>query len=167
MVNISLKSLNIFLIFNSDEDRIHHQIVEVPGKPIQLIKENKNGQLDLVNKALNIINGLEGSFAICGIVGPYRSGESFIASLLLKKSNAFELGPTVNSCTRGIWMWDTPIKHKNKNELFNLIILDTEGLGSPKAKPERDTKIFILSLLLSSMFVYNTTRVIDREAIQK
>ena len=65
-------------------------------------------------------------------------------------------------------MWDTPIKHRNKNdELFNLILLDTEGLGSPKAKPERDTKIFVLSLLLSSMFVYNTTRVIDREAIQK
>ena len=156
------------LLLNLDEDWIHHQNVEVPGKPIQLIKENKNGQLELVPEALSIINGLEGSVAICGIVGPYRSGKSFIGSLLLNKSNAFELGSTVDSCTRGIWMWDTPIKHRNKNdELFNLILLDTEGLGSPKAKPERDTKIFVLSLLLSSMFVYNTTRVIDREAIQK
>ncbi len=77
------------------------------------------------------------------------------------------MGSTVDSCTIGIWTWDTPIKHRNKNGEFNLILLDTEGLGSPKAKPERDTRIFVLSLLLSSMFVYNTTRIIDREAIQK
>ena len=148
-------------------DWINHEKVKVPGKPIQLIKENDKGELELVHDTLNKIKGLEGSVAIGCVVGPYRSGKSFIASLLLNKSNAFELGSTVKSCTRGIWMYDTPIKHRNKNGEFNLILLDTEGLGSPDAKAERDNKIFVLSLLLSSMFVYNTTRVIDRQAIQK
>jgi hypothetical protein len=87
---------------NLYQDWINHQNVEVPGKPIKLIKENENRQLELDNESLNKINGLEGSVAICGIVGHYNSGNTFIASLLLNKSNAFELGPTVDSCTRGI-----------------------------------------------------------------
>jgi hypothetical protein len=85
----------------------------------------------------------------------------------LNQKNGFELGGSVDSCTRGIWMWDTPIKHKNKHGDFNLILLDTEGLGSPDRNPQDDNKIFALSLLLSSYFIYNTKSVIDRDAIRK
>jgi hypothetical protein len=46
------------LLLNLDEDWIHHQNVEVPGKPIQLIIEKENGQLELVPEALSIINGI-------------------------------------------------------------------------------------------------------------
>ncbi len=64
----------MLLIIELEEDWIHNQNVEVPGKQIQLIKEKENGQLELVPESLSIINGLERSVAICGIVGPYRSG---------------------------------------------------------------------------------------------
>ena len=64
-------------------------------------------------------------------------------------------------------MWDTPIKHRNRHGEFNLILLDTEGLCSPDSETETDNKIFVLSLLLSSLFLYNTKGVIDRDAIKK
>lgn len=64
-------------------------------------------------------------------------------------------------------MWDTPIKHKNKHGEFNLILLDTEGLESFDSTPELDNMIFVLSMLLSSFFVYNTKNAIDREAVRK
>jgi hypothetical protein len=64
-------------------------------------------------------------------------------------------------------MWDTPIKHRNKHGEFNLILLDTEGLGSTDRDPQLDNKIFVLSLLLSSYFVLNTKNVIDRNAIKQ
>ena len=57
--------------------------------------------------------------------------------------DGFELGGTVESCTRGIWIWDTPIKHKNKHGEFNLILMDTEGLGSTDRDTELDNKIFV------------------------
>jgi hypothetical protein len=87
--------------------------------------------------------------------------------LLLNEKDGFELGGTVESCTRGIWIWDTPIKHKNKHGEFNLILMDTEGLGSTDRDTELDNKIFVLSLLLSSYFVLNTKNVIDRDGIKK
>jgi len=39
----------------------------------------------------------------------------------------FEIGPSTNPCTKGIWMWSRPIPLKNNSVL---IILDTEGLNS-------------------------------------
>jgi hypothetical protein len=85
--------------------------------------------------------------------------------LLLNEKDGFELGGSVDSCTRGIWIWDTPIKHKNKHGEFNLILMDTGGFGSTDRNTELDNKIFVLSLLLSSYFVLNTKNVIDRDAI--
>jgi hypothetical protein len=141
--------------------------VEVPGQPIQLIKQDVDGNFIVQTEALNILNNLDGNIAVCDIVGPYRSGKSFIMNLLLNRKKGFTLGSTYVSCTRGIWMWDTPIKHRNRHGEFNLILLDTEGLSSPDSETETDNKIFVLSLLLSSLFLYNTKGVIDRDAIKK
>ena len=139
----------------------------MPGSAIQLIKQDSNGNITVVKEALQIIKNLEGNVAVCNVVGPLRTGKSYILNLLLKQNNAFELGGSVDSCTRGIWMWDTPIKHKNKHGEFNLILLDTEGLGSTDRSTKLDNHIFVLSLLLSSYFILNTKNVIDRDAIKK
>lgn len=138
----------------------------VPGAPIQLISQ-ENGKFRINNQALDILKNLNGSIAICSVVGPYRTGKSYILNLLLNRPNGFVLGAELVSCTRGIWMWDTPIKHKNEHGEFNLILLDTEGLQSFDSTPELDNMIFVLCLLLSSLFVYNTKNVIDRDAIRK
>lgn len=139
---------------------------KISGKPIQLIISD-NGVLSINKTALEILKNLQGPIAICSVVGPYRTGKSYILNLLLNRPHGFVLGSELESCTRGIWMWDTPIKHKNKHGEFNLILLDTEGLESFDSTPELDNMIFVLSMLLSSFFVYNTKNAIDREAVRK
>ena len=41
----------------------------------------------------------------------------------------FEIGPSTNPCTKGIWMWSKPIP---LSKTTDLIILDTEGLNSTR-----------------------------------
>ena len=79
---------------------------------------------------MQIIQNLDGNVAVFNVAGPHRTGKSFILNMILNRKGGFTVGSTQESCTRGIWMWDTPIKHKNKHGEFNLIFLDTEGLGS-------------------------------------
>lgn len=45
---------------------------------------------------------------------------------LLFSLAGFNLGTTVRSETKGIWMWCVPHPTKSK---FTLVLLDTEGLG--------------------------------------
>jgi hypothetical protein len=71
--------------------------------------------------------------------------------------NGFEIGSTVNSCTRGIWMWNKPVP---LNDDVDAILLDTEGLHSTDRYIDLDIKIFSLSILLSSTFVFNQIGVI-------
>jgi hypothetical protein len=92
-----------------------------------MVDQDDNGTFKINKKALEIIQNLQGNVAVCNVVGPLRTGKSYILNLLLNQKNGFELGGSVDSCTRGIWMWDTPIKHKNKHGEFNLILMDTEG----------------------------------------
>ena len=64
----------------------------------------------------------------------------------------FQIGSTVQSCTRGIWMWNKTIPIKDD---VDAILLDTEGLNSTDRSLDIDVKIFALSILLSSTFVFN------------
>ena len=52
---------------------------------------------------------------IIGVVGLYRTGKSyFLNRVLLNRENGFEISPSINACTKGIWMWGKPIKIENK-----------------------------------------------------
>ena len=150
---------------NNENDGRLNGGVEVEGKPIQLISLDENKKLVVHERALNILRRLRGNVAVCVVVGPYRTGKSYILNLLLNRSDGFDLGDSVLPCKHGIWMWDKPITFVNEHGRFNLLLLDTQGLGSFESSP--DSKIFVASLLLASFFVYNTMRVIDRDAIAK
>ena len=134
---------------------------------LQIVSVDKDGNFVINEKVVEIFNQMEGNVAVCNFVGPAKTGKSFILNLIVNQKNGFELGGNYDSCTRGIWMWDTPIKHKNKHGEFNLIFMDTQGLVFTERCSKLDSKIFVLSLLLSSFFVLNTKNVIDRDAFKK
>jgi hypothetical protein len=54
--------------------------------------------------------------------------------------------------TSGIWMWSELIPADGDTDI---LLLDTEGLNSPERSYDIDVKLFTLSILLSSNFVYN------------
>jgi hypothetical protein len=73
----------------------------------------------------------------------------------MNRTAGFKTGSTVNACTRGLWVWGRPIPLDNGS---NLLIIDSEGLGSVEKDRELniDMKIFTLCVLMSTCIIYNT-----------
>ncbi|XP_066124688.1 guanylate-binding protein 1-like isoform X2 [Saccopteryx bilineata] len=130
--------------------------------PVCLI-ENTEGQLVVNQEALKILSSITEPLVVVAIVGLYRTGKSYLMNKLAGKKEGFSVGSTVQSHTKGIWMWCVPHPEKPKH---TLVLLDTEGLGDvEKGDKNNDTQIFALAILLSSTFVYNTMNKIDQRAI--
>ncbi|XP_015992400.2 guanylate-binding protein 5 isoform X2 [Rousettus aegyptiacus] len=130
--------------------------------PVCLI-ENTKGQLVVNPEALKILSAITQPLVVVAIVGLYRTGKSYLMNQLAGKNKGFSVGSTVQSHTKGIWMWCVPHPVKTNH---TLVLLDTEGLGDvEKGDKNNDTQIFALAILLSSVFVYNTMNKIDQRAI--
>nr|QKE61574.1 guanylate binding protein 1 [Hylobates lar] len=93
--------------------------------PMCLI-ENTNGRLMANPEALKILSAITQPVVVVAIVGLYRTGKSYLMNKLAGKKKGFSLGSTVQSHTKGIWMWCVP--HPKKPGHI-LVLLDTEGLG--------------------------------------
>jgi len=74
----------------------------------------------------------------------------------------FTVSPTINACTKGLWLWKRVIKTEND---VSMIVVDTEGLGAYDEDENHDSKIFLLALLLSSLLIYNSVGTIDENAL--
>ncbi|XP_066232827.1 guanylate-binding protein 1-like [Saccopteryx leptura] len=132
--------------------------------PVCLI-ENTKGQLTVNQEALKILSGIRQPVVVVAIVGLYRTGKSYLMNKLAGKKEGFSLGSTVQSHTKGIWMWCVP--HPKKPNL-TLVLLDTEGLGDvEKGDNQNDSWIFALAILLSSTFVYNSVGNINQQAMDQ
>ncbi|KAL0603907.1 Guanylate-binding protein 5 [Plecturocebus cupreus] len=132
------------------------------SNPVCLI-ENFNEHLKVNQEALEILSAITQPVVVVAIVGLYRTGKSYLLNKLSGKNKGFSVASTVQSHTKGIWIWCVP--HPNRPN-HTLVLLDTEGLGDvEKADNNNDNQIFALALLLSSTFVYNTMNKIDQGAI--
>ena len=97
----------------------------------------------------------QAAVAVLAICGPYRTGKSYILSRMIGEPKAFELGSTVDACTYGIWVGTTVLECDD----FAIVLLDTEGICNVKANATNDAKILVLTVLLSSLFIYNSMKV--------
>jgi hypothetical protein len=95
------------------------------------------------------------------------TGKSYVLNRLLGKQDGFAIGPTVNPCTKGIYTWGRPIEATKNGKKIYYILIDTEGIGSIQQDQTYDAKIFSLTLLLSSYFIYNSMGMIDEHALDK
>ena len=110
---------------------------------------------------------------IVAVAGKYRTGKSFLLNrILLNKTGkeaGFNVGPTINPCTKGLWLWNKPFEINPDNDpqsKYKVLIVDSEGIGAFNEDENHDTRIFLLALLLSSYFIYNSMGTIDENALQ-
>ena len=98
----------------------------------------------------------------------YRTGKSYLLNrMLLNRQKGFSVGPTVNPCTKGLWIWSKPIYGvDSEGKRLPLLLIDTEGFGAFDEDQNHDVRIFTLAILLCSYFVYNSLGSIDENAIQ-
>ena len=136
--------------------------------------QSKSNYLDwfqdftLTEKGENILRNLKSPFGVIAVAGMYRTGKSYLLNrMLLNRSNGFSVGPSINPCTKGLWMWSKPI-NSSSDEFNNmpLMLIDTEGFGAFDEDHNHDIRIFTLAILLSSYFIYNSLGTIDENAIQ-
>ena len=137
-------------------------------EPIPLITVNNDHKLEVNPSALEILNGIEKPLAVVGVAGMYRTGKSYLLNrVILNKNSGFGVGPTINPCTKGIWMWGRPLKGQTADgEIVNVIVLDSEGLAAVDQDNSHDSRIFSLVMLLSSIFIYNSVGSIDEQALE-
>jgi hypothetical protein len=142
---------------------------ELPDEPIVLIevvRENEEDVLKLNPKAVEIIQQVIGHVAVVAVCGLYRTGKSSLLNWLLDRKAGFVVGPTVQACTRGIWIWGRPKEYVMPNgKKGHVLMLDTEGLGGVDANQQYDARIFSLATLLCSKLIYNSLGSVDENAI--
>ncbi|XP_042296663.1 guanylate-binding protein 1-like isoform X1 [Sceloporus undulatus] len=135
----------------------------MPG-PLCLV-ENRGRRLSVCPEALALLAGVRQPVAVVAVVGLYRTGKSYLMNRLAGKRRGFSLGSTVQSQTKGIWIWCLPYPDRPGQ---TLVLLDTEGLGDvEKGDTQNDTWIFALAVLLSSTLVYNSMGTIDQNAMDQ
>ena len=143
-----------------------------PLTALPFVTFNPKTKKFIINEeAVNILTKPENKqIGIVSLVGKYRTGKSFLLNRVLidKKSlKGFDVGPTIKPCTKGIWLWSSPLMITNKNSAspFPAYLIDTEGLGAYDEEINHDSKIFLIAILISSLFIYNSFGTIDEVAL--
>ncbi|CDW76855.1 guanylate-binding n-terminal domain containing protein [Stylonychia lemnae] len=104
---------------------------------------------------------------VISVAGKYRTGKSFLLNRVIinKRNQGFGVGPTINPCTKGLWIWGDTLEGEYQGEKLKILLIDSEGIGAFDEDENHDTKIFLLALLLCSYFIYNSMGTIDENAI--
>jgi len=103
------------------------------------------------------------------VIGPYRSGKSFLLNQLLFLScdKGFGVGHMRDTKTKGIWVWGTPIEVDIDGSKVSVLYLDTEGFESVGKSNVYDDRIFALATVLSSVLIYNLPETICEADISR
>ncbi|KAK4382706.1 Guanylate-binding protein 4 [Sesamum angolense] len=89
-------------------------------------------KLRLSREGLEAIERITTPIAAVAVIGPYRSGKSFLLNQLLSLScyEGFGVGHMRDTKTKGIWVWGAPVELDIDGVKTSVFYLDTEGFES-------------------------------------
>ena len=150
---------------------VNFSIEDTPddGRALSMVNYDPSlGQFVINPEALEVIRQLPNPIGVISVAGMYRTGKSYLLNrMLLNRSGGFSVGPSINPCTKGLWMWSKTIPaHTPQGKPLNVLIIDTEGIGATDEDHNHDNKIMTLAILLSSYFIFNSMGTIDESSIQ-
>uniref|UniRef100_A0A1J3I2B1 Interferon-induced guanylate-binding protein 2 n=1 Tax=Noccaea caerulescens TaxID=107243 RepID=A0A1J3I2B1_NOCCA len=139
-----------------------------PPRPIRLVYCDEKGKFRMDPEAVATLQLVKEPIGVVSVCGRARQGKSFILNQLLGRSNGFQVASTHKPCTKGLWLWSSPIKRTALDGTeYNLLLLDSEGIDAYDQTGTYSTQIFSLAVLLSSMFVYNQMGGIDEASLDR
>ena len=131
----------------------------------------ENGKFIISEEARKLLSQKSNdNLGIISLVGKYRTGKSFLLNRVIlerQKHLGFGVAPTIKPCTKGIWIWSDPLIISNVHSPtpFPAYLIDTEGLGAYDEEINHDSKIFLIAVLISSLFIYNSFGAIDENQV--
>ncbi|CAL9093350.1 unnamed protein product [Musa textilis] len=119
--------------------------------------DSEHTKLRLAREGLEAIQRITTPIAAVAVIGPYRSGKSFLLNQLLSLScdEGFGVGHMRDTKTKGIWVWGTPVELDIDGTKVSVLYLDTEGFESVGKSNVYDDRIFALATVMSSVLIYN------------
>lgn len=137
---------------------------------IPLIHFHDDGTCQVNEEAMSALGELKRNVATISIAGRYRTGKSFLVNRIINDkdpTHGFQVGPTIQPCTKGLWIYKKPIHQAvdSDGEPYDVLVIDTEGTGATNSDNNRDTRLFALAMLISSYFMYNSQGAIDEPAL--
>ena len=127
------------------------------------IAGERRSSLKIVPETLQLLEGVSGPVGMLAIGGPCRTGKSYVLSRMLGSGDAFALGHTMDPKTFGIWIGTTVLECDE----FTLFLMDTEGIDAAHARTRDDASVLVMTVLLSSYFIYNSMGVPRRNDLEK
>ena len=135
-----------------------------PLRALPFVIDN-NGILEVNPGVTEFLESVSPPFAVVCVAGPYRSGKSCLLNRGILKvqgdRQGFSVGSSVNACTKGLHLYNGIVNCGGKR----LLVIDSEGTRSLTQSAGADSKLIALSLLLASVFVYNSMGTIDESAL--
>ncbi|XP_034624188.1 RING finger protein 112-like [Trachemys scripta elegans] len=149
------------------------------GRPVQLVRLDKEGGLTLDEEALSLC--LEqcgvGDAPVClvSIIGEQRRGKSFLLNYLVRRLRSpevkdgswmgreeeplegFEWRVGACSVTKGVWAWSQPFWVPTEWGKVAVLLVDTEGSMDIVRDTETSVKLSALSMLLGSYQILNVS----------
>lgn len=145
---------------------------------IPFIMYSPENGFEICNEAVNFLMNVKQSIGVISVCGKYRTGKSYLLNKLFLdqiqastgmtdiRKEGFSVGPTINPCTKGLWLLKEIFYSPNDpNKETPILLIDTEGLGAFDEEENHDAKIFLLAMLLCSLLLYNSIGSIDENAL--
>jgi hypothetical protein len=128
---------------------------------MQFIEQKIDGSFSLNESTAKHLQQICGKkqIHVIVVVGQYRTGKSFLLNRLCGQ-NEFKTSSTVNSQTKGIFVGSELIDDK-------FLLVDVEGSGATDVATQHDINIFVLSLLIANVFVFNCVGAITTASLEQ
>ncbi|XP_061102549.1 guanylate-binding protein 1-like [Conger conger] len=138
--------------------------MELEG-PIQLVECSRDGEIRVNPEAIRTLSHLPPPLRVVSIFGPRQTGKSFLLNALAG-STGFSVSKGSNHKELAINMWVLPV---TEDPYYTLILLDTEGYEEDLdiEAAAFTCPIFTLSVLLSSMFLYNSWGPVSTDVLDQ
>lgn len=157
------------------------------GKAVQILHINDDHSFELNESRLEAIllneRIKDKPVAVVSVAGAYRQGKSFLLSFFLRylRNNCqstwledpsipldgFEWKPGSRPHTTGILLWNEAfLVTTPQGEEVAVLLMDTQGAFDCESTVEDCTTIFALSIMTSSVQVYNVLRNIQEDQLQ-
>ncbi len=113
-----------------------------------------NQKLVVVPEAAAMLRQLgDEPVAVLCMSGTPKSGKSYVLSRAVGSTTAFAVNHTMENGTHGIWIGTTALRGVAADgKPMTVLLLDTQGIDADT----NDLRIFLLSMLLSTLLVFNT-----------